>query len=97
MIDAYKFDQEGVATVIDSIKEMTNKYIDKISELNNLINEINNSTAWKDLEVKTTFINTCNSYIKLYNSLIAAMEAFIEYLKNKSNAAISIENTYMGG
>ena len=97
MVDAYNYDSEGVETVIESIKDLTNKYKDKIEELNKLVSTINSSSSWKDVEVKTTFINTCNSYIKIYNSLISAMEAFIEYLKKKSQAAASIEQAYMGG
>lgn len=97
MVDAYNYDSEGVNTVIESIKDLTNKYKDKIDELNNLVSTINSSPSWKDVEIKTTFINTCNSYIKIYNSLINAMEAFIDYLKKKSEIATSIEQAYMGG
>lgn len=97
MVDAYNYDSEGVNTVIESIKDLTNKYKDKIDELNNLVSTINSSPSWKDVEIKTTFINTCNSYIKIYNSLINTMEAFIEYLKKKSEIATSIEQAYMGG
>lgn len=97
MVDAYNYDSEGVNTVIESIKDLTNKYKDKINELNNLVSTINSSPSWKDVEIKTTFINTCNSYIKIYNSLINTMEAFIEYLKKKSEIATSIEQAYMGG
>lgn len=97
MVDNYRHDPEGVSTFIASLKEKTNAYSDVITKLNNLINSINESSSWLDVEIKTSFINTCNSYIKIYNNLILAMGIYIDYIKKKSETGAAIESTYAGG
>lgn len=94
MVDAYKHDYEGVCTIITSLKEINNNYNNKITELNNLVISINNSSLWIDLEIKTTFVETCNSYIKIYNELKQAVDIYINYLEQKSDAGHELEQTY---
>ena len=97
MIDIYRYDQEGVTSVLIALKNINDKYKEQIDKLNNLIISIDSSSAWKDLKVKTAFINTCNSYIKIYNDLSSKMDIHIEYLQKKANIANDIENKYLGG
>lgn len=94
MIDAYKYDPEGVANVIISLKNRTKEYNDKVVELTKLVNSINESSSWRDVDIKTSFVNTCSSYIKIYNNLIQAMDIYINYLSKKSEIASSIEDGY---
>lgn len=94
MKDLYKHDHDGVLAVVSSLREKTNGYNDIITKLNNLISSINDSSSWVDVEVKTSFVNTCNSYITIYKKLIEAMGAYIDYLEKKSEAGASIETTY---
>ena len=94
MKDLYKHDPDGVMAVVTSLREKTNGYNDIIAKLNNLVISIGDSSAWIDVEVKTSFVNACNSYIKIYDSLIVAMEAYIDYLQKKSEAGAAIETTY---
>lgn len=97
MKDIYRYDQDGVASVLISLKNINDRYKEQIVKLNNLIISIENSSAWKNLKVKTAFINTCNSYIKIYNDLSSKMDIHIEYLKTKANIANDIENKYITG
>lgn len=83
MIDVYRYEKEGVASVIVSLKTINNKYKEKIMKLKDFISNIENSSAWKDVQVKTSFINTCKSYIKIYNDLSNKMDIQIEYLQKK--------------
>ena len=97
MGDAYKHDPDGVLNVISALKDKTSTYSDKIVELTNLVNTINGSSAWKDVEIKTSFIDTCNSYITIYNNLILALDVYIDYLNKKSESGAALESAYSGG
>ena len=70
MKDLYKHDPDGVLAVVSSLREKTSGYNDIITNLNNLVNSINDSSSWKDVELKTFFVNACKSYISIYNDLI---------------------------
>ena len=97
MNNIYSYDQNGVEYVLVSLKNINDKYKDKIRELHSLIISIESSPAWKDIKVKTVFINTCNSYIKIYNDLSSNMDKYINYLRTKAGIANDIENRYIGG
>jgi len=97
MVDKYRYDEDGVSTVISSLKEKNIRYNSKISELNNLVNTIKDSNAWVDENIKGDFINTCNSYITIYNKMNSTMEAYIKHLAEKAGKASKLENSYAGG
>lgn len=94
MGDTYKHDAEGVASIVSSLKNTINDYKDKVIEITNLVNTINGSTSWKDVQVKTSFISTCNSYITLYRALIENMEKYVNYLSSKSDSASALESAF---
>lgn len=94
MGDAYKHDPDGVLIVVNSLREKTSGYNEKITQLNNLVNEINDSPLWKDVEIKTSFINTFTSYINVYKNLILALDKYIDYLLKKSESGENIESSY---
>ena len=95
MVDAYKYDPEGVSSVATTLRSDIEDYSDKIAELTNLVGQIESSSSWKDATVKSTFIATCNSYIALYNKLITAMTKYVNYLEGKAGSAQALENAYM--
>lgn len=96
MGDNYKHIPEGVSSIITNLKTILEDYKDRIVELETLVNEINGSTDWKDASVKTSFINTCNSYITIYKNLATIMEKYISYLTGKSDTATALERAYSG-
>ena len=96
MVDKYKYEPEGVAEVISSLKEKTIQYESTISRLNNLVTTIKDSNAWVDDNMKNDFINTCNSYLTIYNKMIKTMESYTKYLSEKAKKASDLENTYSG-
>lgn len=97
MKDLYKHDPDGVMAVVRSLRQKNSGYNDIVTKLNNLVSSINDSSSWKDVEVKTSFVNNCNYFIESYNRLISAMEKYINYLEKKSEAGVAIETTYSAG
>lgn len=95
MVDAYKYDPEGVASVVTTLRGQINNYSDKINELNSLIQEIGASSSWKDLDVKGAFISTCESYVGIYTKLISAMIKYVNYLEGKAGSASALEQAFM--
>lgn len=95
MVDAYKYDPEGVSTVATNLRREINDYSDKISELTTLVGQIESSSSWKDVDVKGAFVATCNSYIALYNKLINAMTKYVNYLEGKASGASALEDAFM--
>ena len=97
MKDVYKHDSDGVLAVVSSLREKTSGYNDIITNLDNFVNSINDSSAWIDAEIKTLFVNDCKNYINIYKDLIVMIEVYIDYLEKKSDAGVAIETTYSVG
>ena len=97
MGDSYKHVPEGVSVTISSLKEIIYDYKDKIGELTNLVNEIASSSSWKDAQVKTSFISTAESYIRMYQNVLSNMEKYVNYLTKKSESANALEDAYARG
>lgn len=94
MGDRYKHDAEGISNVVTSLQSLIGDYKDRILELMNLVNNINGSSSWIDKDVKSSFVNTCNSYVNLYKDLVTSMENYVNYLIRKSDSASAIESSY---
>lgn len=94
MKDLYKHDPDGVMTVVSSLREKTSGYNDIITNLDNFVNTVNDSSAWIDAEIKTLFINDCKNYITIYKNFIEMIEVYINCLEKKSEAGVAIETTY---
>lgn len=97
MEDRYKHDADGISSIVSSLKTLIDDYKDRVLELIKLVESINGSQSWVDKQVKTSFIQTCNSYIELYKKLIINMENYINYLVRKSESASAIERAYSRG
>lgn len=88
-------DVSGVSSLVSSIMEKINNYQQIISQLENLVNTINSSNDWVDREVKTAFINQCNSYITYYNAFVHSLTNYVNgYLGNKSKEVANIERAF---
>jgi len=94
MADSYKHDSGGVTSVISSLNSSIESYRTEIENLTTLVQEISTSSAWKDADIKTSFIATCNSYISVFSGLLNAMESYTKYLSAKSAHADSIEAAF---
>ena len=97
MEDRYKHDADGISSIVSSLKTLIDDYKDRVLELIKLVESINGSQSWVDKQVKTSFIQTCNSYIELYKKLIINMENYVNYLVRKSESASAIERAYSRG
>lgn len=94
MNDTYKHDPEVIAATVKLLDGNIESYKNEISRLKSLIDEIESSSEWIDVKVKSSFIETSRSYLTTYDKLINSMEAFRNYLLNKSNSANSLEAAF---
>lgn len=97
MGDSYKHEPDGVATTISGLKDIIDEYKNKIQDLTALINEIMNSTSWRDISLKPSFISTANSYLECYKNVCSSMEAYVNYLTDKSESATALEDAFSRG
>lgn len=94
MVDKYKHIPADITTIVGLLRTKINNYNGKITELTTAINEINSSSAWIDTDVKSAFIQTCNSYITLFNQIKSALDAYVNYLEGKSSDGENMENSF---
>lgn len=92
--DKYKFDFDGIDKTLSSLKAARLKYDDEVARFNNLAREISSSPSWKDIGVKTEFMNTFNAYISIYKKTCLNLEHYEKYLEEKSKNAKEIEHKY---
>ena len=85
---------EGIYNSISNLKKLADKYSNQIELLNTLLKEITMSSDWEDLSVKTAFLNTLNSYMTVYNTLLAQMNYLVGRLSSKSDAFSNLESTF---
>ncbi len=97
MGDKYVLKPDGISTTVSKLKDDLNFYKECISKLNTLISEIEGSSEWIDMQVKTAFIQKCRSYIAVYKKLSLMMENFINYLDMKSNSGAMIDSAFIRG
>lgn len=94
MKDMYKYDSVGVEQILSTLKQTRSDYEERIAELSNLALEISASSAWIDINVKSEFMNTYNSYLDIYKNICIMMESYEKYLEKKSSVAKQIEQKY---
>lgn len=88
-------DESGVSSLVSSIMKKIDDYQQIINQLEQLVNNINSSSEWRDIEVKTAFINQCNSYITYYKGFVHSLTNYINgYLGNKSKEVANIERAF---
>ena len=96
MNDIYKYDPDGVDKTLLSLKQTRIKYEEQISNLISFGDEIFASSAWKDNNLKTQFMNLFNLYMSIYKNSYTNMDRYEKYLENKSKIAKQIEQNYLG-
>lgn len=94
MKDEFKHNPDGVEEILKNLSETRKKYEDEITNLENLEIEISTSSSWKDLTVKTAFLNTYKGYLSIYKNIYTAMSYYEKYLEKKSKEAKQIEEKY---
>ena len=94
MAENFLHDETGVTSFINEIKEYLQDYNDHIRALETLLNTISSSTAWKDEDVKASFVNVVSSYLAGYMAFSAGIEGYVECLKLKSDNIVEHETNY---
>lgn len=97
MSDNFKFNQEGIMSVHSNMVTKTDSFKDSIDKLKSLVDEISSSSSWKDAAVKTSFINSINSYITYFNSSYESLVNYADYLNKKATATGEFEENYSKG
>ena len=92
-MEEFLFD-DGIYNSITELRKLAIKYDAQIELLNTLMKEITMSPDWEDLEVKTAFLNTLNSYMMVYNTLLAQMNHLVGKLNSKSDIFNNLESTF---
>ena len=95
--DDHEHNIPAIMDTASSLKNVVSNYNQKLAELNNLIKEIESSSAWYDQDLKTAFISTANSYCEVYKQATKNMEDFISYLEGWANNVEEIDNAYLNG
>ena len=97
MSDNFKFSQDTVLSIHSNMVTTTDKFKETIERFKVLVDEIGSSSSWKDAEVKTSFINSINSYVTYFNSSCEQLTGYADYLKQKADATSEFEENYSKG
>lgn len=93
-MDKYKIDFENVDKTLNDLKQIRGNYNEQMACFSDLIKKIASSNQWKDVVVKTEFINTLNSYLKIYKEASSFLEQYEKYLISKVKMASIMEQKY---
>ena len=93
-VDSFFHDKSGIDAIITDVRTSLDNYSQTVGSLESLINEMNGSSAWVDDQVKTSFVNTANSYISLYRTFYGGLESLINCLEKKSENISEHETNY---
>lgn len=92
--DRVKVNSDAIYKIVSSLKKTIDEYKDEICKLTNLVTEINSSSAWRDVQVKASFIATCKSYISIYQQVASMMENHVNYLNGKTDNWQALQKAY---
>lgn len=93
-VENFLHDSDGINTVTLQMKEYLDSYKSHVTSLEQLVNSISSSSAWKDEEVKTSFVATAQSYIVAYKSFCSGIEGYINCLNKKSDNLSEHESVF---
>lgn len=97
MSDNFKFNQESILSVHSSLVSKTDNFKGSVDKLKSLVDEISSSSSWKDTMVKTSFVNSINSYITYFNASYENLVNYADYLNKKTTATGEFEGNYSKG
>lgn len=97
MADNFEMNSSQMYSIAASLLDIIDDYKTNISKLISLVTEIKGSPAWKDEQVKTSFISTCESYITTYKKVVSDMEKYRNYLIKKTDSGVDLERTFSSG
>ncbi len=82
----------------NSIEKELNTLIDnydsKLKDMRSLYNEINLSSSWKDPNIKSSFLNKLDIYLKDFEELKDTMTNQVSSLSLSTNTIDNIESTF---
>ncbi len=88
-------DENGVSSLSGEVANKIREYENIVVRIQQLVNTINSSSDWNDLDVKSAFITKCNEYIANYQGYIAALNNYVNgYLNSKSREIANIERAF---
>lgn len=87
-------DSAGVRDNVSNMKLLVDSYKETLESLESLIGEITVSNDWKDLTLKTSYLNDLNSYMLVYQGLYEEMLKMVSKLEYKSSSLDALESMY---
>ena len=82
----------------NSIEKELNNLIDnydsKLKDMRSLYNEISLSSSWKDTNIKTSFLNKLDKYLKEFEEIKETMTNQVSSLSLSTTTIDSIESTF---
>ena len=96
MSDSFRNNESAVQSVVGQLQSISGNYRSCVEEIDALLSSIASSPAWIDENVKTSFLDSCNSYLLTYYVLADAMDLYVEYINSASGIASEIESHYAG-
>ena len=87
-------DAASVSTDVATMKRLVSEYKDTMSSLQILINQITASNDWVDLKVKTSYLQTLNNYMTIYQTLYFKMNEMVMKLETKSGSLDALESRF---
>lgn len=97
MSNNYKHAPEEMLASANKLTGLIQEYNEKVSEIKALVETINSSPDWQDAELKASFNDTCNSYIKIYQDVALKCAYNVDKLKAKAKSASEFEQAYARG
>ena len=94
MSNGFIFDDVNLQAILESINKRIGDYEAKVTEITNLVKEIRDSSLWKDEILKTSFVNTCNTYLDAYKINIKVLKTYYGYALRKCKAFADLESAY---
>lgn len=93
----YKHVPDEMTKSATRLENLIDEYNNKLNEIQNLINTIHTSSAWKDTAMKEAFNKTCNGYMTIHNNRSLKFSYNIMKLKEKARCAEEHEKAYTQG
>ena len=94
MANNYKMNSAELNSIVTSLNDISADYNENVTKLDNLIKEIDGSSAWTDATLKSSFVKSASSYVNLYKKIYVGLNAYTSYLKRKASNSDDIETTF---
>ena len=94
--DEYEYNGGPFGTLVSNLRSDISDYEEQVKAIEDFIKGIETSESWVDMNVKSAFISTCDTYTTSFYALSKAMNVYLTYLQASGDGAETIESNYAG-